>query len=198
MEFIRYIPVPTGNACAILSPNKITAVYPCTHRERCGLHRVVTSSPGISLYLQGTPAIKSRLPAIDRYIPVPTGNSNTLTWKLSISSVYPCTYRELFSTKILYVIVSGISLYLQGTLLIPSSFLPSIAVYPCTYRELRWRNGKTKNRNGISLYLQGTLIAAYCHFLSTRYIPVPTGNSVCKWCPHNEDTVYPCTYRELY
>ena len=52
---------------------------------------------------------------IERYIPVPTGNSPANNMSCSGISVYPCTYRELATSDSQYYGNSGISLYLQGT-----------------------------------------------------------------------------------
>ena len=152
------------------------SVYPCTYRELS--HKVpnIVLSFGISLYLQGTqPGRKIALP-LDRYIPVPTGNSKWYAGPVFVKTVYPCTYRELFSSCFIPLCNTGISLYLQGTLLnspcshlcqryIPvptgNSFARQNvggwhAVYPCTYRELQKMELQSFNNNGISLYLQGT------------------------------------------
>ena len=70
---------------------------------------------GISLYLQGTPSRQDYEHETERYIPVPTGNSNTGEILAFDTTVYPCTYRELFELLALFVALVGISLYLQGT-----------------------------------------------------------------------------------
>ena len=113
--------------------------------------------------------------------------------------------------------MNGISLYLQGTqhlyLVYPSNsrYIPvptgnsqhsiqsksMISVYPCTYRELRLPIDIGFSKYGISLYLQGTLIGFKNEIDSTRYIPVPTGNSRPNDFPAFRASVYPCTYREL-
>ena len=74
------------------------------------------SHHGISLYLQGTQCTRFYRENIGRYIPVPTGNASRITEALLVTPVYPCTYRELDITEHDSLIISGISLYLQGTL----------------------------------------------------------------------------------
>ena len=152
-----------------------------------------------------------------RYIPVPTGNSPSSDMSRSITSVYPCTYRELPCCCQLCLALSGISLYLQGTLF--SCFCNSTqpryipvptgnsrrfwrgakqkTVYPCTYRELLFVDSSDSSERGISLYLQGTLMHPNFRLLILRYIPVPTGNSAKSVIIARWNTVYPCTYREL-
>ena len=91
----RYIPVPTGNSAGTLHTAWAWTVYPCTYRELAVL-------------------IKQQRNSI-RYIPVPTGNSNNCNTSKIISAVYPCTYRELTPSSFSFVLLPGISLYLQGT-----------------------------------------------------------------------------------
>ena len=152
---------------------------------------------GISLYLQGT-LPRCEFPIwINRYIPVPTGNSSWCRLVLFLFAVYPCTYRELSRTIIWLSNTSGISLYLQGTqtpiplVFVYSRYIPvptgnskrnskwnkKSSVYPCTYRELLRAALFFASANGISLYLQGTHHQQNQEKNYRRYIPVPTGNS---------------------
>ena len=112
----RYIPVPTGNSFRETSQIFITTVYPCTYRELCANAFKRWNISGISLYLQGTLATVTVPCSSVRYIPVPTGNSHVKNWYAELTTVYPCTYRELRASKYTPFFVSGISLYLQGTL----------------------------------------------------------------------------------
>ena len=73
---------------------------------------------GISLYLQGTQQLIAQFLGQYRYIPVPTGNSFHYREYHLLLTVYPCTYRELLIFTIDTPNGSGISLYLQGTLLV--------------------------------------------------------------------------------
>ena len=91
------------------------AVYPCTYRELNSLFCSMLIQSGISLYLQGTPQPPSDSRFRRRYIPVPTGNSCERLCFLLPLTVYPCTYRELVELLNLRLLLSGISLYLQGT-----------------------------------------------------------------------------------
>ena len=90
-------------------------VYPCTYRELNSGESGLVPLGGISLYLQGTHLLMSLQGTINRYIPVPTGNSQFQQKGKTIKSVYPCTYRELPWNMLKTWINSGISLYLQGT-----------------------------------------------------------------------------------
>ena len=152
---------------------------------------------GISLYLQGTLIFFLLFMLIDRYIPVPTGNSqpeNRIKHKIR---VYPCTYRELKWGIRTINWGRGISLYLQGTLdhecigiylpryipvptgnsVVSNTITECHTVYPCTYRELPYATQTMLDDAGISLYLQGTLNGHTLIWKPNRYIPVPTGNS---------------------
>ena len=71
-------------------------------------------------------------------------------------------------------------------------------VYPCTYRELEFPDQRSFLDFGISLYLQGTQIQQKGGIMITRYIPVPTGNSITSIAVQVAHAVYPCTYRELH
>ena len=152
-----------------------------------------------------------------RYIPVPTGNSNSLKTISEIFSVYPCTYRELPRHRACSRYITGISLYLQGTLplwnsnCVPRRYIPVptgnseqqirtkilVSVYPCTYRELICTPRDVGLTYGISLYLQGTRHWQLKLLHWERSIPVPTGNSPLAIKAAALGAVYPCTYREL-
>ena len=76
---IRYIPVPTGNSQISFNYLVVGTVYPCTYRELLPHPYNLDYMIGISLYLQGTlHSSYLRSPPI-RYIPVPTGNSNSFS-----------------------------------------------------------------------------------------------------------------------
>ena len=115
LRYLRYIPVPTGNALESVLKNEPLSVYPCTYRELNLKYADLKYSDGISLYLQGT--LKFLLPPSwdHRYIPVPTGNSDIYNKNESLFLVYPCTYRELITGGAKAIMEAGISLYLQGT-----------------------------------------------------------------------------------
>ena len=152
-----------------------------------------------------------------RYIPVPIGNSISLTREYENNSVYPCTYRERFRKCIKKWTFIGISLYLQGTrankwcawwvrryIPVPTGNAEVFTfgereplVYPCTYRELTPPIARITTPVGISLYLQGTQMPILLLYQHLRYIPVPTGNSTWSDGFSYKKSVYPCTYREL-
>ena len=112
----RYIPVPTGNSPNPCSSNRLAPVYPCTYRELNASTVCHRGFCGISLYLQGTLGPSHRGGLGYRYIPVPTGNSIHMYANEQLTTVYPCTYRELCVGQCKPFYPSGISLYLQGTL----------------------------------------------------------------------------------
>ena len=64
------------------------------------MRQTVIQMGGISLYLQGTLAPICLDLFMFRYIPVPTGNSDVVEIHSPVSSVYPCTYRELIQSVI--------------------------------------------------------------------------------------------------
>ena len=111
----RYIPVPTGNSHSTGNLSSSVPVYPCTYRELADNFITIETNSGISLYLQGTLLSGIRKTCVDRYIPVPTGNSYSDNRKLLMPPVYPCTYRELTYIFLSRSNKNGISLYLQGT-----------------------------------------------------------------------------------
>ena len=96
LAFIRYIPVPTGNAMYDPFIYFDEAVYPCTYRERNNITINHFTIFGISLYLQGTPLVMQSEMGKVRYIPVPTGNAPPASKDRPMTPVYPCTYRERY------------------------------------------------------------------------------------------------------
>ena len=212
----RYIPVPTGNAFYLAFHLSKKSVYPCTYRERPDIIEPADSYVGISLYLQGTQKFLLSESASHWYIPVPTGNAYKKTILQVKNKVYPCTYRERLNHIRYRYLERGISLYLQGTPLMPSTnralqrYIPVptgnasshlivtlvISVYPCTYRERSLFFLDLCSYCGISLYLQGTLRFWLYNCLNWRYIPVPTGNARPIIFNCFLISVYPCTYRE--
>ena len=110
---------------------------------------------GLSLCIQGTQLIRLFRFFFVRFIPVYTGNTLTACVYSILNPVYPCVYREhdhCLKTVSEFV---GLSLCIQGTLLISfinslkSRFIPVYTgnthfliepaskspVYPCVYRE---------------------------------------------------------------
>ena len=152
-----------------------------------------------------------------RFIPVYTGNSEVSLITSVFITVYPCVYRELSNFFSAFYRCIGLSLCIQGTLLefqiiiLCCRFIPVYtgnshvdilmtgvgAVYPCVYRELNiywfflWSN------RGLSLCIQGTPFNNFSYCISTRFIPVYTGNSITAFRNLMPSAVYPCVYREL-
>ena len=151
----RFIPVCTGNMPFSSSCFLMNSVYPCVYREHpCKLRRAILEF-GLSLCVQGTsvPLFGDLVPP--RFIPVYTGNIDSVKKFLVSAAVYPCVYREhLICVEVVTRLV-GLSLCIQGTYQ-PATltgqgfrFIPvytgNIAncfkltylgsVYPCVYRE---------------------------------------------------------------
>ena len=113
-------------------------------------------------------------------------------------TVYPCAYREhTIKTRRRFCSV-GLSLCIQGTLLILSyksrlyrfipvhtgnmivttSFVSLYPVYPCAYREHISIKKHISGAYGLSLCIQGTFIAKPPKMDNPRFIPVHTGNMI--------------------
>ena len=95
---------------------------------------------GLSLCIQGTQNFDLLAANLDRFIPVYTGNTNYSNLKALANAVYPCVYREHHIHHHKIVAKIGLSLCIQGTLLLIQSELNLIAVYPCVYREHPYYN----------------------------------------------------------
>ena len=133
-------------------------------------------------------------------------------------AVYPCTHRERCYGESTHLCPSGISLYPQGTQLMPTPLLLQIRyipvptgnantgqywqsgypVYPCTHRERNFFSHIEIISCGISLYPQGTQHYWVISKIWNRYIPVPTGNAPTVYSDDEGKTVYPCTHRERW
>ena len=94
----RFIPVYTGNTA---SPS------------------YCPSSPrGLSLCIQGTPILYEFFSRRKRFIPVYTGNTFYLWDHTLKDSVYPCVYRQHSKKKTYLKNTNGLSLCIQGTLVL--------------------------------------------------------------------------------
>ena len=151
-----------------------------------------------------------------RFIPVYTGNIWTLDDVLYAPPVYPCVYREHRRQFQLVLMFHGLSLCIQGTFSWDTSHWCSIrfipvytgnmyfrrgraiagAVYPCVYREHKGQSKKLYKHRGLSLCIQGTFYYWFDVHNHFRFIPVYTGNIICKVPFLKKGAVYPCVYRE--
>ena len=111
--------------------------------------------------------------------------------------VYPCVYRELLRglnnepRNLRFIpVYTGNS---DDALPIASNF----SVYPCVYRELTNLLCTLTAKIGLSLCIQGTLVYYYTNQMSSRFIPVYTGNSPFINSDKKKMSVYPCVYKEL-
>ena len=111
-----------------------------------------------------------------RFIPVCTGNTGERSLADTLSTVYPCVYREHITRTLPAPLEAGLSLCVQGTLHLigeplparrfipvctgnthPADLQPSrTTVYPCVYREHINRASQYFNYLGLSLCVQGT------------------------------------------
>ena len=145
----------TGNIIILNLVLQTSTVYPCAYREHFSTLGIRVNASGLSLCIQGTWYKHIRFNSSPRFIPVHTGNICYFLPLSVFSPVYPCAYREHFSTLGIRVNASGLSLCIQGTSTIKISlpknfrfipvhtgnivirvlFLTPKAVYPCAYRE---------------------------------------------------------------
>ena len=110
------------------------------------------------------------------FIPVHTGNINTIVPNRYLNTVYPCAYREHLDDIMVGNGVRGLSLCIQGTYVSLSGsrnlkrFIPVhtgnitsrransliCSVYPCAYREHALKISNDNYSHGLSLCIQGT------------------------------------------
>ena len=95
-DYLRFIPVYTGNMKWLLTTLEPAAVYPCVYREHPRQYRYICGRRGLSLCIQGTSFNDFSYCVTARFIPVYTGNIDAVASLNKISSVYPCVYREHF------------------------------------------------------------------------------------------------------
>ena len=130
-----------------------------------------------------------------------TGNSLDCVKIEQNFTVYPCAYRELQIMLPCMLVIIGLSLCIQGTLvlivIITSNFrfIPVhtgnslhvtgadtvLPVYPCAYRELQIDTQLILRYIGLSLCIQGTHSHCLTKYNHLRFIPVHTGNSNKSW-----------------
>ena len=132
------------------------AVYPCVYRELINYLALAPAVNGLSLCIQGTPKLGALRNMDMRFIPVYTGNSFICLRLFYNCTVYPCVYRELIESPLICNANAGLSLCIQGTLLINKNYSFSNSVYPCVYRELSSWFSKPLFFRGLSLCIQGT------------------------------------------
>ena len=145
-----------------------------------------------------------------------TGNTGFYFIGVKISPVYPCVYREHITGTAIEFPSAGLSLCIQGTLVIHSHpdvvsrFIPvytgntqgffddftKIPVYPCVYREHVITSLPFTIETGLSLCIQGTRTEEFTPILRAGFIPVYTGNTAHRFVFEAHQPVYPCVYRE--
>ena len=92
--FSRFIPVHTGNTGVIRRRRRRYSVYPCAYREHAFPNFFYYFFGGLSLCIQGTRNYANFINCLMRFIPVHTGNTSASCMSKSMTSVYPCAYRE--------------------------------------------------------------------------------------------------------
>ena len=157
------IPVCTGNIEMNALSNTDAPVYPCAYREHYAWWRSIAPLNGLSLCIQGTSLLPAYEETIRRFIPVHTGNIIYNLQAMKNETVYPCVYREHYSTS-------------------PPERI--FAVYPCVYREHTLIIWKKTVARGLSLCIQGTYSLGRLDNSLNRFIPVYTGNMWC--CPSGQ------------
>ena len=194
----------------------LNPVYPCAYREHSILYTNIISFFGLSLCIQGTWDYQVLHTELLRFIPVHIGNMPIVIPATYCWPVYPCAYREHECKHSNRFSFAGLSLCIQGTLLILSyksrlyRFIPVHTgnmqllhlffflhpVYPCAYREHDYFCSLWYIFSGLSLCIQGTLYESAFHLLKRRFIPVHTGNILMFAERPAAFSVYPCAYRE--
>ena len=114
-DFLRFIPVYTGNIKKFIMLLFINAVYPCVYREHLTLVLHQHIANGLSLCIQGTLRYQYLYMRQVRFIPVYTGNIQFIKWTVNNNSVYPCVYREHTWASTSAFELPGLSLCIQGT-----------------------------------------------------------------------------------
>ena len=212
----RFIPVCTGNTYIQFVLLQKESVYPCVYREHFGVELISWTHCGLSLCVQGTLVTNQTAAPRVRFIPVCTGNTSAVVGINWAKPVYPCVYREHWLIWVKPKTVHGLSLCVQGTLLLfrfyweGTRFIPvctgntsrrtgltwAEAVYPCVYREHSIEIVETVQGTGLSLCVQGTHVMTFSYSFFIRFIPVCTGNTDSFKTRLCTAPVYPCVYRE--
>ena len=94
------------------------AVYPYVYREHDFTKTVIDFIFGLSICIQGTHLLTKGDQLYAQFIPVYTGNTPKSPPMVISVSVYPCVYREHESIDDIMKTANGLSLCIQGTLLI--------------------------------------------------------------------------------
>ena len=188
----------TGNTVCGDWWKRYHTVYPCVYREHFYKFPIITQKNGLSLCIQGTLQGRNYDKESKRFIPVYTGNTACLVAAGSLSSVYPCVYREHRNRPKTQATLFGLSLCIQGTHVTDSTtqyrkrFIPVYtgnttnccssssdrAVYPCVYREHWDCSNFMFKQSGLSLCIQGTQFKNFFYPPPVRFIPVYTGNTL--------------------
>ena len=125
-----------------------------------------------------------------------TGNTNIRRFFVFIFTVYPCAYREHLRSHSHSLGGYGLSLCIQGTLLIFVSRNFIIRFIPVHTGNTVSEVINLVLESGLSLCIQGTHITNKSLLKLLRFIPVHTGNTTLRLPASNTPSVYPCAYRE--
>ena len=112
---LRFIPVYTGNTSMERGIQSPLSVYPCVYREHSLSPTNEADKFGLSLCIQGTRYCSGCLFGTCRFIPVYTGNTPSRCFIFTMTTVYPCVYREHRCNRYELMNVIGLSLCIQGT-----------------------------------------------------------------------------------
>ena len=146
----------TGNTTVTTQIISAVAVYPCVYREHSSMSVCGLIASGLSLCIQGTRLSNEIGDAYHRFIPVYTGNTNSLLFCYLTLTVYPCVYREHGIPLSCRIFSNGLSLCIQGTRQNKTISNVRRSVYPCVYREHLLQRLFCLVVFGLSLCIQGT------------------------------------------
>ncbi len=213
---MRFIPVLTGNSRHGRPVVQTPAVYPRTHGEQTGTQYQYIFAYGLSPYSRGTVLCMRYRQPVNRFIPVLTGNRAKPHRAKEIIAVYPRTHGEQFRQISILALTFGLSPYSRGTAVQGMNdkhrlwFIPVltgnrncllkvmvyISVYPRTHGEQVGFPLFPLHSAGLSPYSRGTAAQSNALPVSSRFIPVLTGNRQVDNTTNLLRMVYPRTHGE--
>ena len=173
---LRFIPMCIGNTLNMSSAFLHCSVYPYVYREHKNQFQKKLAKNGLSLCVQGTLDVKNISRREERFIPMCIGNTYKEKGSKVANTVYPYVYREHMFDKRMCDDDTGLSLCVQGTLMLimlipvkprfipmcigntktPKPKITDNAVYPYVYRQHSYLASLRCQRHGLSLCVQGT------------------------------------------
>ena len=151
---------------------------------------------GLSLCIQGTRAIQLYPSLKMRFIPMYIGNTKMTFLVLQKKTVYPYVYREHPSCSPPLSSKTGLSLCIQGTLILTEAKIIVMRFIPMYIGNTMVISNVQSRLDGLSLCIQGTHIHNLYSDRQKRFIPMYIGNTLSKKCLNCDLAVYPYVYRE--